>query len=59
MSSPQSNRHVGRRPKQGARRSFEVFRLREQLHQALEKEAYEEAAQIRDKLKDFGVDDAE
>jgi protein arginine kinase activator len=54
----QSSKHIGRRPKQGVRRSFEVFKLREQLSQALDKEAYEDAAQIRDKLKDFGVEDA-
>ncbi len=55
----QSSKHVGRRPKQGARKSFKVFKLREELRRALEKEAYEDAAQIRDRLKDFGVDDAE
>lgn len=55
----QSSKHVGRRPAQGVRKSFEVFKLREQLSQALEKEAYEDAAQIRDKLRDYGVEDAE
>jgi protein-arginine kinase activator protein McsA len=33
--------------------------LREELRCALEKEAYEEAAHIRDRLKDFGADDVE
>lgn len=54
-----SNKHVGRRPRQGVRKSFEVFKLREELRCALEKEAYEEAALIRDRLKDFGADDVE
>ncbi|HEC79551.1 MAG TPA: hypothetical protein ENI34_10520 [candidate division WOR-3 bacterium] len=52
----QSDRHVGRKRTAGAKRGFEVFKLREQLKKALEKEAYEEAAKIRDKLKAFGVD---
>ncbi len=55
----QSDKHVGRSLKHGEKRGFEVFKLREQLKRALEKEAYEEAAEIRDKLKSFGVDNVE
>ena len=55
----QSNKHIGKKAGQGDRKGFEVFKLREQLRKALEKEAYEEAAKIRDQLKNFGVDDVE
>ncbi len=55
----QSDKHVGRQAKCGPKKGFEVFKLREQLKKALEKEAYEEAAEIRDKLKTFGVDNVE
>jgi protein-arginine kinase activator protein McsA len=47
---------VGRRAGTGARRGFEVYKLREELKKALEKEAYEQAARIRDKLKAYGID---
>lgn len=55
----QSEKHVGRSPTRGEKRGFEVFKLREQLKRALEKEAYEEAAEIRDKLRSFGVENIE
>lgn len=55
----QSAKHVGRSPTSGEKRGFEVFKLREQLKRALEKEAYEEAAEIRDRLRSFGVDNTE
>ncbi len=55
----QSDKHIGRSPTRGEKRGFEVFKLREQLKKALEKEAYEEAAKIRDKLKSYGVDNVE
>ncbi|MCK4452766.1 UvrB/UvrC motif-containing protein, partial [candidate division WOR-3 bacterium] len=48
-----------RQAKRGPKKGFEVFKLREQLKKALEKEAYEEAAKIRDKLKTFEVDNVE
>ncbi len=52
----ESERHIGKKAKSAGRRAIEVFRLREELRRALEKEAYEDAAQIRDKLKTLGVD---
>lgn len=52
----ESEKHIGKRAKTGSRRAIEIFRLREELRRALEKEAYEEAAQIRDKLKILGVE---
>ena len=52
----QSNRPIGRRAGKGIKRGFEVFRLREELKKALEQEAYEEAAKIRDKLRGYGID---
>jgi protein arginine kinase activator len=52
----QSDRHVGRRAGSGEKRGFEVFRLREELKKALDQEAYEDAAKIRDKLKGYGID---
>jgi protein arginine kinase activator len=55
----QSEKHIGRRLKQGEKKGFEIFKLREQLKNALKKEAYEEAAEIRDKLKHLGVDNVE
>jgi protein arginine kinase activator len=55
----QSDRHIGRKPGRGQKRAFEVLRLREELKQALAREAYEEAAEIRDKLRNYGVTDAE
>jgi protein arginine kinase activator len=55
----QSDKHVGRRPGHGQKKAFEVFRLREELKKALAREAYEEAAEIRDKLRNYGVMDVE
>ena len=55
----QSEKHIGRHNVQGEQKGYEVYELREQLKRALEKEAYEEAAAIRDKLKKFGVESAE
>lgn len=54
----ESEKHIGKKAKTSGRRSIEVFRLREELRRALEKESYEDAAQIRDKLKSLGVEDA-
>jgi protein arginine kinase activator len=54
-----SDTHVGKHAKHGEKRGYEVFKLREELKKALEKEAYEEAADIRDRLKEFGADDVE
>ncbi|MEO0094824.1 MAG: hypothetical protein ABIL46_08425 [candidate division WOR-3 bacterium] len=51
-----SEKHIGKKAKPGGRRAIEVFKLREELRRALEKEAYEVAAQIRDKLKTLGVE---
>lgn len=55
----QSEKHVGRHAAHGSQKGYEVYQLREQLKQALEKEAYEEAAAIRDKLKKYGEESAE
>jgi protein arginine kinase activator len=55
----QSDKHVGRKPGRGQKKAFEVFKLREELKKALAREAYEDAAKIRDRLKDFGVEDVE
>ncbi len=55
----QSDKHVGRKPGRGQKKAFEVFRLREELKKALAREAYEEAAEIRDKLQNYGVADVE
>ena len=55
----QSDRHIGRKLSPGEKKGIEIFRLREELKKALECEAYEEAAKIRDKLKNFGVDNVE
>lgn len=52
-----SDRHIGRRPAPGAKRGLEVYRLREELKRALAKELYEDAARIRDKLREYGVKD--
>ena len=55
----QSDKHIGRRTGKGVKKGFQVYKLREELKKALEQEAYEDAARIRDKLKDFGIDNAE
>lgn len=54
-----SEHHIGRRPAVTTADGFEVMRLREELKHALEKEAYEEAAKIRDRLKALGVSNAD
>jgi len=54
-----SERHIGKRLKASPMKGFEGFRLREELKKALGQEAYEEAAQIRDKLKKLGVKNVE
>lgn len=55
----QSDKHIGRKPGRGQKKAFEVFKLREELKKALAREAYEEAAEIRDKLRNYGVADVE
>lgn len=55
----QSEKHVGRHAAHGEQKGYEVYKLRERLKRALKKEAYEEAAAIRDKLKKLGVESAE
>ena len=55
----QGDKHIGRRLTAGEKKGIEVFRLREELKKALESEAYEDAARIRDKLKNFGVENVE
>ncbi|UCG91174.1 MAG: UvrB/UvrC motif-containing protein [candidate division WOR-3 bacterium] len=55
----QSDKHIGRTTRPGEKKGMEIFKLRGQLKKALESEAYEEAAKIRDKLKDFGVENVE
>ncbi len=54
----QSDRHVGRKSTPGTKKGLEVYKLREELKKALEREAYEDAAKIRDKLKGYGIEDA-
>lgn len=51
----EGDKHIGKKAKSGGRRAIEIFKLREELRRALEKEAYGDAAQIRDKLKTLGV----
>jgi protein arginine kinase activator len=49
-----SGRHVGKKPVHGANRAAwqaEVLQLRQQLRAAVEAEAYEEAARLRDLLR--------
>lgn len=53
----QSDRHVGRKSGAGAKKGLEIYKLREKLKKALESEAYEDAAEIRDKLKGYGISD--
>lgn len=53
-----SDRHIGRKTAPGTKRGLEIYRLREELKNALEKELYEDAAKIRDKLRDYGIKDA-
>uniref|UniRef100_A0A7C4XTU4 UVR domain-containing protein n=1 Tax=candidate division WOR-3 bacterium TaxID=2052148 RepID=A0A7C4XTU4_UNCW3 len=55
----ESDRHIGKKVKPGARRVVEIFKLREELKRALEKECYEDAARIRDRLKELGVENVE
>jgi protein arginine kinase activator len=55
----ESDKHVGRTARPGEKRGMEIFKLREQLKKALDKEAYEDAAKIRDKLKHLGVENVE
>ncbi len=52
-----SDKHIGRKSASGRKRSIEIYWLRKELKKALEQEAYEEAARIRDRLKDYGVED--
>ncbi|OPX18357.1 hypothetical protein BXT86_01650 [candidate division WOR-3 bacterium 4484_100] len=52
-----SDKHIGRKLVPGRKRGIEIYKLREELKKALEREAYEEAARIRDQLKDYGVED--
>ena len=54
----QSDRHIGRKSSSGTKKGFEIYKLREDLKNALDSEAYEDAAKIRDKLKDYGIEDA-
>jgi len=53
----QSDTHIGRKSSGGSKKGLEIYKLREQLKKALENEAYEEAAEIRDRLKGYGIDD--
>jgi protein arginine kinase activator len=53
----QSDRHIGRKAAPGTKKGLEVYRLREELKKALESELYEDAAKIRDKLREYGIKD--
>jgi protein arginine kinase activator len=53
----QSDRHVGRKSLPGTKKGFEIYKLRTDLRKALDSEAYEDAAKIRDKLKGYGISD--
>ena len=47
-------RHCGKTPRrlpQSQQTQSELIQLRKQLHQAVTREAYEEAAQLRDKIR--------
>lgn len=54
-----ADRHIGKRLKKGEHKGVEIYRLREELKKAIEKEAYEEAARIRDKLRSLDQDHVE
>lgn len=49
-----ADRHIGRKLRAGGHKGMEIYKLREDLRKALEKESYEEAARIRDRLKALG-----
>lgn len=51
----ESNRHIGKKAKAGEKGGIEIFKLREDLKKALANEAYEQAAEIRDKLRALGI----
>ncbi|UCG29669.1 MAG: UvrB/UvrC motif-containing protein [candidate division WOR-3 bacterium] len=53
----QSDRHIGRKSSSGTKKGLEIYKLREELKKALDNEAYEDAAKIRDKLKGYGIED--
>ena len=53
----QIDRHIGRKAAPGTKKGLEVYRLREELKKALESELYEDAAKIRDKLREYGIKD--
>jgi protein arginine kinase activator len=53
----QSDRHIGRKASPGTKKGLQIYKLREDLKKALDNEAYEDAARIRDKLKDYGISD--
>jgi len=55
----ESDRHIGKRARPGEGKGVEIFKLREDLKKALENEAYEEAAKIRDRLKILGISNTE
>lgn len=46
-----ADRHIGRKLGAGEHRGMEIYKLREELKKALAREAYEEAAKIRDRLR--------
>ena len=49
-----AKQHIGRSPRKAKRGVVsEIFRLREALKEALQKEEYEKAAEIRDRLKKY------
>lgn len=57
-----STQHVGKYPKRApdaSRKQFELIRLRNELNLAIEDEDYEEAARLRDLIKDVGQESGE
>jgi protein arginine kinase activator len=53
-----SAQHCGKSPdvgKEGRQRQKELFRLRKELSEAVEQEAYEQAAQLRDQIRRLDV----
>ena len=52
----QSTQHIGKTPSragEGVRRENEIIRLRRELDRAVQREEYEKAAQIRDRIKNL------
>lgn len=51
-----ASRHVGKRPRRGARRGPELIRLRTELGEAIAEQDYETAARLRDAIREATKD---